>query len=132
MSSLPLGQESSRGPSRRIGTLCPMADPRLVVVVLLALAGLGCAGGRSSSEPRGFLPRSVTVDGLELRYVLYVPESLDLSKPVPLVLFLHGKGECGTDNAGQLKVGLPRAVRAQPERWPCLILIPQKPDPEKQ
>lgn len=72
------------------------------------------------------------MSGQEHRYVLYVPESLDLARPAPLVVFLHGKGECGTDNHAQLRVGLPPALLAQPKRWPCLVLIPQRPDPEKQ
>lgn len=78
------------------------------------------------------MPRSVTLDGQEHGYVVCVPESLDLSRPVPLIVFLHGKGECGTDNQAQTRVGLPAAVRARPQRWPYLIVLPQKPNAEKQ
>lgn len=111
-----------------------MHDPSaLVLLALMLLAGLGCAGTPApDAEPRGFLARSVALNGQKHPYVVYVPESLDLSRPVPLVLFLHGKGECGTDNTAQLRVGLAPAVLAHPGRWPCLILMPQKPDAEKQ
>ena len=33
-----------------------------------------------------------------LPYRIYVPENLDPAKRYPLVLFLHGMGECGGDN----------------------------------
>lgn len=46
----------------------------------------------------------------------------------PAILFLHGRGESGTDNDRQLGVGLPRFVDADPAAWPFLVVAPQKPD----
>ncbi|MEA5614540.1 carboxylesterase family protein [Nodularia spumigena] len=43
------------------------------------------------------------------------------------LLFLHGYGECGDDGKKNLAVGLPPAVRKNPERWPMVIIVPQKP-----
>lgn len=43
------------------------------------------------------------------------------------LLFLHGYGECGDDGKKNLAVGLPPAVRRNPERWPMVIIVPQKP-----
>jgi predicted peptidase len=48
------------------------------------------------------------------------------SRP-PAILFLHGRGESGTDNQRQIEVGLPRFVDADPDAWPFLIIAPQKP-----
>lgn len=45
----------------------------------------------------------------------------------PGLLFLHGYGECGDDGKKNLAVGLPPAVRKNPERWPMVIIVPQKP-----
>lgn len=58
---------------------------------------------------------------------VYVPRDLDLSEPAPTLIFLHGYGECGTDGSKHLTVGLPSAVMSHPERWPFVIVVPQKP-----
>lgn len=56
---------------------------------------------------------------------VYVPRD---APPAGTVLFLHGRGECGTNGTLQLTVGLPRWLMLQPERWPAVVVIPQKPD----
>lgn len=43
------------------------------------------------------------------------------------LLFLHGAGECGTDGVRQMHVGLPRYAQEQPELWPFVLIVPQKP-----
>lgn len=43
------------------------------------------------------------------------------------LLFLHGYGECGDDGQKNLAVGLPPAVRKNPDQWPLVIIVPQKP-----
>jgi len=45
----------------------------------------------------------------------------------PGLLFLHGYGECGDDGKKNLAVGLPPAVRKNPQLWPMVIIVPQKP-----
>lgn len=60
------------------------------------------------------------------RYALYVPQEAIAKPPYPLVVFLHGYGECGTDGVKQTSVGLIPAVLNAPERWPCVVLAPQK------
>jgi predicted peptidase len=42
-------------------------------------------------------------------------------------LFLHGAGERGNDGLKQTQVGLARAIRLQPERWPAIAIFPQVP-----
>lgn len=77
---------------------------------------------------------SVTVadDGgaVEFRYRLLRPSRIEPGVRYPVVLFLHGAGERGVDNAAQLKF-LPRWM-AEPEnreRHPCFLIAPQcRPD----
>lgn len=45
----------------------------------------------------------------------------------PAIIFLHGRGECGSDGLRSCAVGLPPAAIADPERWPFVIIVPQKP-----
>lgn len=78
----------------------------------------------------GFLPAQVESGGRTWRYVLYVPEGYTKDRRWPLVLFLHGAGECGDDNQAQTKVGLAPAIRANPGQWPFLVVFPQKPTRE--
>jgi enterochelin esterase family protein len=63
-------------------------------------------------------------------YRLLSPENVEEGKTYPLVLFLHGAGERGTDNQLQLKY-FPEQM-AQPKwrkRFPCYVLAPQcRPD----
>ena len=53
-------------------------------------------------------------------------------KKYPLILFLHGVGERGTDNMKQLLVGLDIfADPARIGRYPCFIAAPQCPEEDK-
>jgi predicted peptidase len=55
-------------------------------------------------------------------YQLYEPP---LPGPLPVILFLHGAGESGTDGVLPTTVGLGPAVLRDPQRFPSLIVFPQ-------
>jgi len=76
----------------------------------------------------GFLDETIAVAGTEHRYVLYVPPGYTKDRRWPLIVFLNGAGECGTDGQKQISVGLAPAIRNDMEAWPFLVLFPQKPD----
>jgi len=61
-----------------------------------------------------------------LPYVVYVPEGRQ-PKGLPVILYLHGRGESGTDGWLATAIGLPDQIRRKSGRWPFLVLIPQKP-----
>lgn len=66
-----------------------------------------------------------------LPYVLYLPPELATLKPgekIPLILFLHGSGESGTDGLKSAAQGLPRHLLFTRSRWPAVIIMPQKPE----
>ncbi|MFP6584806.1 MAG: dienelactone hydrolase family protein [Candidatus Hydrogenedentota bacterium] len=56
---------------------------------------------------------------------LYVPADYDAKRAYPLIVFLHGSGERGDDGVSQTEVGIGKAIRDNPERFPCLVLMPQ-------
>ncbi|MDO4781934.1 MAG: prolyl oligopeptidase family serine peptidase [Capnocytophaga felis] len=63
-----------------------------------------------------------------LKYRLLSPEKLERNKKYPLVLFLHGAGERGTDNESQLRHG--GTLFSNPvnrEKFPSFVLFPQCP-----
>ncbi len=67
-------------------------------------------------------------DGAKLPYRLLTPLHYDKAQKYPLVVFLHGAGERGDDNAAQTKHGA--SVFAKPEnreKYPAFVLAPQCP-----
>lgn len=75
----------------------------------------------------GFINRVATARGQKRRYVVYVPWEYDSDKTWPLILFLHGRGERGDDGLSQTEVGIGRAIRLWPDRFPALVVFPQCP-----
>jgi len=65
---------------------------------------------------------------LSLPYRLLKPARIEPNKLYPLVLFLHGAGERGTDNGKQLKY-LPTWLASDENRrtYPCFVIAPQCP-----
>jgi len=94
-------------------------------------------GAASKSQPprlqppqdTGFLNRRIAVNGITYRFQVYLPEDWrrDDGRLWPIILFLHGRGERGSEGMWQTQVGLPEAVRNHPDRWPFVIVMPQCP-----
>lgn len=67
-------------------------------------------------------------DGAKLPYRLLTPKNYDAAQKYPLVLFLHGAGERGTDNSAQLRHGTALFLKSEVrEKYPCFVLAPQCP-----
>ena len=68
------------------------------------------------------------VDGRYVNYRIYVPDiPQSATNGVPLVLFLHGSGECGTNNISQLVHGVGGLVWWSRNREPAIVVAPQAP-----
>jgi predicted esterase len=94
----------------------------------VALGLMSHAIGQSPPTHAPFVPGSVAVDGHDYPYLLLEPLPHLRSGELPLVVFLHGAGERGSDNDAQRK-WLPE-VLAEPalrERLPCYVLAVQCP-----
>ena len=78
-------------------------------------------------QDTGFLNRVILLNGVSYRYVVYLPIEYDARRAWPVILFLHGAGERGSDGMDETQVGLPNAIRAHPERWPFVVVMPQLP-----
>ncbi len=100
---------------------------------------VGCAGTRPPAadiKPGSLISRTVKVDDhgtpVERTFAIWIPPGYTAAREWPCVVFLNGSGECGTDGVKQTKVGLLPAARADPEQWPCIIVLPQKPEMKPQ
>jgi len=117
--------------------------PRLFHIGAACLA-LACAALRAGAGPTatrapaakpqppqdtGFLNRKIVLQGITYRFQVYLPEDWrrDDGKQWPVILFLHGRGERGSEGMWQTQVGIAEAVRNHPDRWPFVIVMPQCP-----
>lgn len=98
----------------------------LVVIALAVPASFAADGGGQ------LVFRDVKVKRTMHRYAVWLPPGHDGSKRWPAIVFLHGSGECGTDGEKPTHVGLAPQLKAHPERWPFVVVFPQKPlEPEE-
>ncbi len=102
--------------------------------VMAPLPSSATAAGFRSHHPvqpqeTGFLNRVMQVHGIDYHFQVYLPEEWrrDDNKQWPIILFLHGRGERGSEGMWQTQIGLPSQVRDHPERWPFIIVMPQCP-----
>lgn len=70
-----------------------------------------------------------TVGPYQHRYLVWAPPGIE--GPLPAILFLHGRGESGSDLDRLGQHGLLQAAAANPMDWPFLIIAPQKADPHQ-
>ncbi|HWG45690.1 MAG TPA: dienelactone hydrolase family protein [Gemmataceae bacterium] len=107
----------------------------MIAVRMLALAGVAVLvlpalplynRAAAAEAAKGFQDRvHKDADGKEAKYVLFVPHDYKGDKPYPLILFLHGSGETGTDGIKQTKVGLAPAIKKNEKTFPFLAIFPQ-------
>ena len=92
--------------------------------ILLASILGSCVVNGAEPEAREWKAPNGTV----VKYRWSAPEAVEAGKTYPLVLFLHGAGERGTDNTAQLKHGvMPILAGAKKLGEPCFLIAPQCP-----
>src|SRR6185436_7983569 len=64
-------------------------------------------------------------------YQVFIPPTYVPNKPWPLIVFLHGVGENGTDGEKHLAAGLPSYIRANEQSFPAFVIAPQCKGPWK-
>lgn len=87
------------------------------------------AGLYAQQQDTAVFQRKTFVDGSRsLLYRVMYPKNFNPKKKYPLVVFLHGSGERGNDNAKQLKNGGQWLVDNLYEKHPAIVIAPQCPE----
>lgn len=103
----------------------------LSALILLATSGSGRRTAPAPAVQTGFLFKEVTAGGITMKYAVYVPRNYTPDKQWPAIVFLHGSGECGTDGQKMIIQGIGRNILWNADRWPCIVLFPQNPGPDR-
>src|SRR5690606_38621650 len=103
-----------------------MLNNRILITVILSWLTLsGFAQDLSLYEKKQF----ISPGGDTLDYRILFPENYDEQQDYPLVLFLHGAGERGSDNEKQLTHGASLFLAADNRRqFPAIVVFPQCPE----
>lgn len=91
---------------------------------ILALS-FGVFPADAGAGKTGFLNRIHKGKDGEVKYIVFVPKDYKGDKEYPVILFLHGAGESGTDGKKQAAVGLGKAIRDKKEEFPFIAIFPQ-------
>lgn len=105
-------------------------------VWLKSLLVMVCAASALISTSLAAAPADVyaarvftNASGATLPFRLLVPEGYTAGKKFPLVLFFHGAGERGNDNARQMTHGADLFLKPENRsQFPCFVLMPQCPE----
>lgn len=103
-----------------LAVLCAMVLPAVAEDPLQALAAKFEARSHAGAQ------------GEQLGYRLFKPANYDPARKYPLVLFLHGAGERGSNNIAQLKHGMKVFTSDDMvARNPAFVVVPQVPQNQK-
>ncbi|HEY3283451.1 MAG TPA: prolyl oligopeptidase family serine peptidase [Armatimonadota bacterium] len=100
---------------------------RILAVSLVTACAALATSAYAAPKETGFLSKTLSWKGKDVRYVLFVPPGYTPSKAWPTIVSLNGAGECGTDGMKHIAVGLGSAIQWNVDAWPFLVLLPQKP-----
>jgi poly(3-hydroxybutyrate) depolymerase len=104
---------------------------RILLVALLLTAGPVTAHAQPQPQPgvrAGFSVRTFKDDAGVHKYTVFVPAGYTPARKWPVILFLHGAGERGTDGQLPSTIGLGPLVRAREANFPFLVVFPQNED----
>lgn len=87
----------------------------------------GCSTEPERPATGRFEARTIDFAGDAHRYQVFVPGDAGGTHP-PVILFLHGTGERGSDGDKPVRVGLGPHVRRHAADFPAIVVFPQAPD----
>lgn len=103
--------------------------PALRTIIQLSVV-LVSLNPTSVSHGGEFVVRTLTDQDGDHKYQVFLPDNYSAKKKWPVMVFLHGAGERGTDGRLQTQVGLGPILRQQSRSFPFVVLFPQCEDKE--
>ena len=97
---------------------------RLLLLFVGVLICNACGPFGTSYPEMEFPSRTVTVNGAQYGYRVYVPPKRNVSEKLPVMLYLHGSNRRGTDNQSQL-ADLYENIKGFPDNWKFIVVFPQ-------
>ncbi|HZK96805.1 MAG TPA: PHB depolymerase family esterase, partial [Prolixibacteraceae bacterium] len=95
---------------------------KLIIITLLILSIIVPSMGQSAQQ------KMKTTIQAEINYLLFLPKDYaKTGKPSPMIVFLHGSGERGTDLEKVKAWGPPAIVEKNPD-FPFIVVSPQCPE----
>ena len=94
-------------------------------VLGLCWLGISLASAQAGKQV-GFVERvHKAADGMEHKYVVFVPQDYKNDKNYPVILFLHGAGEREGGKKAPVEVGIGPAIKKQEKTFPFFAVIPR-------
>ena len=91
------------------------------------MIGLPMTSRCDRAGPLPYTRKTVEIAGHEWPYAVWSPPVSAATDPAPVILFLHGAGERGSDGHAPTQVGLGPALHRFPQRFPAHVIMPQCP-----
>lgn len=107
--------------------------PMLTLLMLGMLSAMPLTARADTPKPTDpatvpFVARTVTTSTGTYGFEVFVPVHWDKKKKWPIILFLHGSGERGTDNQAQTKNGIRLLIAQDLDKFPAVVVCPQSKD----
>jgi predicted peptidase len=99
-----------------------------LLIAALAVPGMASRAAEPLQQEQAF--EKEIVSRVRMKYLLYLPPGYDAGandKQWPLLMFLHGSGETGTDVKKLKGYGVPRLIAEKKFAHPCIVVSPQTP-----
>ncbi|HEY2250489.1 MAG TPA: alpha/beta hydrolase-fold protein, partial [Planctomycetaceae bacterium] len=104
----------------------------VLLTVFTVLAAKPVLAQRAALQPQaaqrpttGFLLRTFKDDAGDHKYTVFVPHHYTPAKKWPVILFLHGAGERGSDGVLPTTIGIGPIVHQREANFPFVVVFPQ-------
>src|SRR5438477_4578489 len=97
----------------------------IVIGVLACILG-GCGhldmheANLRAPKGTGFMVKELKLDGETRKYGLFVPHDYSPGKPTPVIVFLHGVLQAGSDGVSNMGQGIGPVIAMPPGKYPFI------------